>query len=299
MSDDLPDDLVVVRDVRRTFKAKRADSIVTALAGINLRVARGSVTAIRGDSGSGKSTLLGLIGGLDRPDAGTITIDGQELTELSERDLVSFRAQKVGFVFQSHYLLPTLTALENVEFALEPLKIPPTKRREQAIEALRLVGLRKRAQHLPRELSGGEQQRVGIARAIAKKPALVLADEPTGNLDRRARDNIVDFLLRASIESETTVIIVTHDQWVAERCDFDHKIKNGRLTKSIHRVHPERRPMLGSRPAPSGPVPTGSAVTSFGPSHFWLPVPSMSNAENTMPADRSGVATSIPPFDRG
>jgi putative ABC transport system ATP-binding protein len=264
MSDVPSEDLVVVRDVRRTFRPRRGESIVTALAGVNLRVAKGSVTAIRGDSGSGKSTLLGLIGGLDRPDSGTITVNGHELTELSERDLVRFRAQTVGFVFQSHYLLPTLTALENVEFALEPLNIPPSERRERAMEALRLVGLRKRAQHRPGELSGGEQQRVGIARAIVKRPALVLADEPTGNLDRSARDNVVGFLLRVSRESGTTVIIVTHDPWVAERCDFDHKIKNGRITKSLRREHRERPPFSARSPSPSAPDPTQVRVISLG-----------------------------------
>jgi len=264
MSDSASDDLVVVRDLWRTYRPPRGGAAVTALAGVYLRVARGSVVAIRGDSGSGKTTLLSLIGGLDRPDSGSITVRGQELTELSERELVLYRARTVGFVFQSYYLLPTLTAVENIEFALEPLAIPSVERRERAIEALRLVGMKKRAHHRPRELSGGEQQRVGIARAIAKRPELILADEPTGNLDPKSRSNVVDFLLRAARESRTTTIIVTHDPWIAQRCDVDHKIRNGRITKSIQRSHPDRRPpgVGADRLAQSPPQPTRPTQTS-------------------------------------
>lgn len=237
-----PEDVVIAHDLRRSYRSPRSARGVDALTGISLRVSRGSVVAIRGDSGSGKTTLLSLIGGLDRPDSGSILVDGREITELTDRELVDYRARTVGFVFQSYYLFPWLSALENVEAGLEPLGIPPSERRTRALDALRAVGLKKRAYHRPRELSGGEQQRTGIARAIAKKPALILADEPTGNLDPSARATVVEFLLRAARESATTTIIVTHDPWIAERCDADHKIKDGRITKTIRRQRPDRSP---------------------------------------------------------
>jgi putative ABC transport system ATP-binding protein len=252
MSDAGLDDFVVVRDVRRAFRPARTGRTVSALNGVFLRIPKGTVAAIRGDSGSGKSTLLSLIGGLDRPDSGSITVGGLELTGLSEAELVEYRARTVGFVFQSYYLLPTLSAVENVEFGLEPSCPSYSERHERALEALRLVGLKKRSQHRPSELSGGEQQRVGIARAVAKRPALILADEPTGNLDPNARGNVVQFLLRAARELGTTTIVVTHDPWIAERCDDDFRIKSGKIGRAVHHPAPERS--HGSRN--TGPKPT-------------------------------------------
>jgi putative ABC transport system ATP-binding protein len=228
--------MVVVRNLTRVYPSVKGEQPVRALEGLHLRVARGTVVAVRGDSGSGKTTLLSLIGGLDVPDTGSIVVDGQEITLLSEAELVRYRASKIGFIFQTYYLVPTLSAQENVEFALEPLGIPPAERQERAREALKLVGMRKRAHHRPSELSGGEQQRVGIARALVKRPTLVLADEPTGNLDSKSRHVVLDFLLHSAREYGTTTIVVTHDPYVAERCDVDHKIKNGRITKTIQRA---------------------------------------------------------------
>ncbi|HZY92551.1 MAG TPA: ABC transporter ATP-binding protein [Thermoplasmata archaeon] len=235
-------DMVVVRNVCRRYRATRKTAEVDALTGISLRVPKGAVVAIRGDSGSGKTTLLSLIGGLDRPDSGSISVDGRELTEMSDRELVDYRAHTVGFIFQSYYLFPWLSARENVAAALEPLDVSKRERRERAMEALRAVGMAKRAEHRPGHMSGGEQQRAGIARAIAKRPALILADEPTGNLDPSARSNVLEYLLRAARESATTTIIVTHDPWIAERCDVDHKIKNGRITKTVRRNRVAQEP---------------------------------------------------------
>ncbi len=243
MSEPPIEDIVVVRDLTRTF------GDVQALAGVSLMVQRGTVVAIRGDSGSGKSTLLSIVGGLDAPESGSVTVDGQELGELSRRQLVRFRAEKVGFVFQAYHLMPWMTALENVALGMEPLRIGAGDREDRALEALRLVGLRKRAHHRPGQLSGGEQQRVAIARAVAKRPTLLLADEPTGNLDRKSRNVIVDYLLRASRETGATAIIVTHDPNVAARCDIEHKLKDGRITK---------RGQLRRAPQSQGQASTGT-----------------------------------------
>jgi putative ABC transport system ATP-binding protein len=242
MSEGPGDDLLVVEDVSRSFGS------VQALDRVNLRVARGTVVAVRGDSGSGKTTLLGLIGGLDTPDSGRVVVDGEDLASLSERELVRYRAHKVGFVFQSYHLVPWLSAQDNVEFGMEPTGIPLWESRERASELLDLTGLSARAHHRPSQLSGGEQQRVGIARALAKRPRLILADEPTGNLDRHARKIVIDYLLRAARTSGTTALIVTHDPGVADRCDVVHKLKDGRITKQGRL---RRRPDTATEPADS------------------------------------------------
>jgi putative ABC transport system ATP-binding protein len=250
MTEPAEDEVIVLRDVTRVYCATRGHAAVHALNGVFLRVVRGTVVSVRGDSGSGKSTLLSLIGGLDLPDSGSILVDGQELTTLSEKELVTYRATKVGFVFQSYYLVPSLTALENVELALEPLGLSPSDRAERAWEALRAVGMRRRAFFRPGELSGGEQQRVGIARAIAKKPLLLLADEPTGNLDPKRRNAVLDFLFRVARDSNTTTIIVTHDPSISEKCDVDHKLKNGKISKTMSRLAKRRGEGRGALAAP-------------------------------------------------
>jgi len=188
-----------------------------ALDGVSLAIRRGEMAAVMGPSGSGKSTLLHMLGGLDRPTSGQVLIDGQDLT--SVRSLDAFRAQTVGFVFQLHNLLPTLTALENVEVPMRSQPLGRRERRRRARELLTLVGLPDRMGHLPSQLSGGQRQKVAIARALANRPRLILADEPTGNLDTQSGAEIIGLLHRLNQELGTTVIIVTHDSVVAHHTE--------------------------------------------------------------------------------
>jgi putative ABC transport system ATP-binding protein len=190
---------------------------VHALDGVSLAIRRGEMAAVMGPSGSGKSTLLHLLGGLDRPTSGQVLIDGQDLTAV--RSLDTFRAQTVGFVFQLHNLLPTLTALENVEVPMRSQPLGRRERRQRARELLALVGLPDRMGHLPSQLSGGQRQKVAIARALANRPRLILADEPTGNLDTQSGAEIIGLLRRLNQELGTTVIIVTHDSAVAHQTE--------------------------------------------------------------------------------
>lgn len=182
-----------------------------------------------GPSGSGKTTLLNLIGGLDRPTRGKVVVDGLDLTSMNEGELAEYRLRRVGFVFQFYNLIPTLTALENVELPMALAGVPRKERRRRALELLRAVGLEARADHRPDELSGGEQQRVAIARALANKPAIVLADEPTGDLDSRSAKLLMDLVRRLNKEDGQTFIIVTHDPIVVEACTRVYNIRDGRI----------------------------------------------------------------------
>jgi putative ABC transport system ATP-binding protein len=213
--------------VRKNF-GKGVDS-VHALAGVDLEIADGEFLAIQGPTGQGKSTLLLLLGGLDRPSAGSILFDGRDLATLSEGELVELRGSAFGFVFQSFNLIPTLTAQENVETALVPARTPSHERQQRARELLGELGLGDRAEHLPSELSGGQQQRVAIARALVKNPKVLLADEPTGNLDEEMRDEIVALLERLWRERGLTLITVTHDSTVARRAQRIAVIAGGRV----------------------------------------------------------------------
>lgn len=186
---------------------------VRALDGVNLRIARGEFVAVMGPSGSGKSTLLNMIGALDRPSQGSVRVNGQDLAEV--KDLDRFRAREIGFVFQLHNLIPTLTARENVEVPMRGIGVPGTQRRQRALELLGLVGLGDRVDFLPNLLSGGERQRIAIARSLANDPAIILADEPTGNLDSQSGADIVDLFHRLNREQRKTILIVTHDPVVA------------------------------------------------------------------------------------
>ena len=186
---------------------------VRALDGVNLQIAHGEYVAVMGPSGSGKSTLLNLIGALDRPTAGTVRVNGQDVAQV--KDLDRFRAREIGFVFQLHNLIPTLTARENVEVPMQGIGVRGDERRERALELLHLVDMGDRVDFLPNQLSGGERQRVAIARALANDPALILADEPTGNLDSTAGAEVVSLFARLNREQGKTVIIVTHDPVVA------------------------------------------------------------------------------------
>jgi putative ABC transport system ATP-binding protein len=202
---------------------------VLALRGVDLEVPDGGWLAVRGPTGHGKSTLLQLMGGLDRPTSGTVELDGRDLGRLSDSAVTRVRADLIGFVFQSFNLIPTLTAVENVETALAPLGIRGAQRRRRAAEALAAVGLADRVHHLPSELSGG-QQRVAIARAIVKQPAVLLADEPTGNLDEDTRDDIIALLEGVWREQHLTMVVVTHDSVVAARAQRTGLMREGQLT---------------------------------------------------------------------
>ncbi|WP_432117092.1 ABC transporter ATP-binding protein [Streptomyces sp. bgisy032] len=208
----------------------RSKDTVQALDGIDLTIPDGDRLVIQGPTGGGKSTLLQMLGGLDRPTLGEIVLDGTDLAALPEARLTRVRSESIGFVFQSFNLIPTLTAQENVETALVPLGVRPGQRREQAAEALKSVGLGERLAHLPGEMSGGQQQRVAIARALVKQPKVLLADEPTGNLDESTRDEIMDVLIRMWEELGLTFVMVTHDSALAGKAPRVATIRKGRIT---------------------------------------------------------------------
>jgi len=204
--------------------------VVHALRGVNLSIADGEWLSIQGPTGHGKSTLLQLLGGLDRPTSGSLELDGRELSRLGEGAMTRVRANSVGFIFQTFNLIPTLSAQENVETALVPLRVGNASRKSRAAEALASVGLADRARHLPGELSGGQQQRVAIARALVKEPKVLLADEPTGNLDEDTRDEIIGLLEKLWQDNGLTMVMVTHDSSVARRAQRLGTMRNGQLT---------------------------------------------------------------------
>jgi len=215
-------------DVRKDYPKGRG--VVHALAGVDAVIEDGEWLAIQGPTGHGKSTLLQMLGGLDRPTSGTLEFDGQDLGAMRESEVTRVRATSIGFIFQTFNLIPTLSAQENVEVALAPLGIGSAARRTRAAAALENVGLGERARHLPSELSGGQQQRVAIARALVKEPKVVLADEPTGNLDEGTRDDIMGLLEKLWREHGLTLIVVTHDSSVARRAQRIGVMRKGRLT---------------------------------------------------------------------
>jgi putative ABC transport system ATP-binding protein len=205
--------VIELEDIRKVYRMGTVE--VNALAGLSMRVPRGEVLAIMGPSGSGKSTLMNIIGCLDRPTSGTYRLDGKTVSQMQDDDLATIRNRKVGFVFQSFNLLGRSTATANVELPLRYAGVNHG-RRERAQEVLRLVGLEDRVEHKPMELSGGQQQRVAIARALVNDPAIILADEPTGNLDSRSGAEILDLLMQLNRDQGTTLVIVTHDSNVAD-----------------------------------------------------------------------------------
>jgi ABC-type lipoprotein export system ATPase subunit len=202
---------------------------VRALDGVNLIIRAGEFVAVMGPSGSGKSTLLNLLGALDRPTRGICAVAGQDLAKV--RDLDRFRSKAVGFVFQLHNLIPTLTSVENVEVPLQEENLSDKVRRERALSLLKLVGLEARVHFLPSQLSGGQRQRVAIARALANQPAIILADEPTGNLDSKSTDEIMDLLRQLNRERATTFIVVTHNPAVARAADRIVTVRDGKITR--------------------------------------------------------------------
>ncbi|MFD3484725.1 MULTISPECIES: ABC transporter ATP-binding protein [unclassified Streptomyces] len=213
-----------------TKQYRRGKDTVDALAGVDLTIGEGDRLVIKGPTGGGKSTLLQMLGGLDRPTAGSVLLDGTDLARLGEAKLTAVRGRTIGFVFQSFNLIPTLSAQENVETALVPLGTKAKERRERAAEALRSVGLGERLHHVPSEMSGGQQQRVAIARALVKRPKVLLADEPTGNLDESMRDEIMDLLEGLWKEHGLTFVMVTHDSAIARRATRLATIKRGKIT---------------------------------------------------------------------
>jgi putative ABC transport system ATP-binding protein len=215
-------------DVTKIYQ--KGSGTVRALNGVDLVIEDGEWLAIQGPTGHGKTTLLQMLGGLDRPTSGIIDFDGQDLAQLRESQVTKVRATSIGFIFQTFNLIPTLSAQENVEAALVPLHISGGERRERAMKSLADVGLADRARHLPSELSGGQQQRVAIARALVKEPKVLLADEPTGNLDEDTRDEIIGLLESLWRERGLTLILVTHDSSVARRAQRIGIMRKGKLS---------------------------------------------------------------------
>ncbi|MCB8953467.1 MAG: ABC transporter ATP-binding protein [Ardenticatenales bacterium] len=232
---------VVTHDLRRVFQLGVEE--VHAVDGVNLEIPSGKMVVVKGPSGSGKTTLLNLIAGLDEPTTGEVTIGGQKLSDLSAGERVNLRRRQIGFVFQTFGLLPYLSAQENVEVPLRLLRLGRKERRERVLNALKLVGLAERARHRTYELSGGEQQRVALARALVNQPALILADEPTGQLDTITGTNIIALLRRIVLETGVTVVIASHDPKVMEAVDVVFELKDGRLINTETRTQPVTRLM--------------------------------------------------------
>jgi len=220
--------MIQLTGVSKVFEGKRK---ARALSDVSLHIDHGDLVAIVGPSGSGKSTLLNLIGGLDRPSSGSIAIDGQDLASLSDDDLTRVRRDKIGFIFQFFNLLPTLNCLENVALPLHLRNWPRSKIEERSVELLRMVQLDHRVDHLPDELSGGERQRVAIARALSVYPPILLADEPTGNLDTNTGIEILKLIHELHQRLHSTILIVTHDAGVAEQCLRTVKLRDGKIVE--------------------------------------------------------------------
>jgi putative ABC transport system ATP-binding protein len=219
--------IVTLRGISKTYS--RGGESVRVLEGLDLDVPTGSYEALMGPSGSGKTTLLNLIAGLDRPSEGTIDVGGKRLEGMGEGALAKWRSSTIGFVFQSYNLLPVLTAIENVELPLLLTSLGSGDRRTRAQTALRVVGLEDRMQHYPRQLSGGQEQRVAIARAIVNDPTIIVADEPTGDLDRKSADEILTLLEKLNVQLGKTIFMVTHDPAAAERAKIIRRLDKGRL----------------------------------------------------------------------
>lgn len=220
---------IVVKTMDLEKKYRLGEIVVHALRGVSMELERGEFVVVVGSSGSGKTTLLDLIGALDKPAKGKVYIDGKDLTAMSERELTWLRRKKIGFVFQFYNLIPVLTAFENIELPMIVAGVPKRKMRERTQELLETIGLVDRANHRPDELSGGEQQRIAIARALANQPSIVLADEPTGDLDTATGSEVMEVLREMSKREKVTVIVVTHDPVIAEMADRILEMRDGKI----------------------------------------------------------------------
>ena len=223
--------IVETQELSRVYRL--GASVIAAVNNVSLEIKESTFVSIAGSSGSGKTTLLNLIGLNDRPTSGKVFFKNEDTSLLSDRERREIRLRNIGFVFQTFNLLPTLTALENVELPLALAKIPPKLQREKAIQLLEAVGLTGRLQHRPKELSTGEMQRAAIARAIANNPVLILADEPTGELDSEIGDEIIKLLLNLCRKHKTTVVVATHDERVAKASDVKYSMRDGLITRDF------------------------------------------------------------------
>ncbi len=219
--------LIEIRNVSKSYRRENLE--IPVLRNISLEIAAGDFVALMGPSGSGKTTLLNLIAGIDRPTEGAVVVAGTDLSELSEGDLAAWRARHVGFIFQFYNLIPVLTAVENVELPLLLSGLPRPERRAHAEAALAIVGLGDRMDHYPRQLSGGQEQRVAIARAIVTDPTILVADEPTGDLDKTSADEVLGLMVRLNREIAKTILMVTHDPHAAERARSIRRLDKGEL----------------------------------------------------------------------
>ena len=231
MDEEIKTELVVeAKELKRIYHMGEVE--VPALDGVSFKIRRGETVAIMGPSGSGKSTLMNILGCLDRPTSGSYQLDGVDVANMDEEELAAVRSRKVGFIFQSFNLLPRISALDNVELPLRYAGMGAGQRRARAIEALQSVGLGNRLNHRPNELSGGQQQRVAIARALVNRPSIVMADEPTGNLDSKAGKEIIDLLLEFNSQRGVTLIIVTHDPEIGRQAQRVIQIRDGQIANS-------------------------------------------------------------------
>ena len=221
--------IVEIRNLRKSYR--RGGQVVEVLMDISLDIPQGDFLGLMGPSGSGKSTLLNLIAGIDKPDAGTLLVGGEDITKLGEADLADWRASNVGFIFQFYNLMPVLNAFENVELPLLLTSLGKRDRRERVETALSLVGLADRMEHYPNELSGGQQQRVAIARALISDPTLIVADEPTGDLDRKSAEEILGLLRRLNTEMGKTIVMVTHDGHAVQSAKHVTHLEKGELIR--------------------------------------------------------------------
>src|SRR6187549_3135976 len=220
---------VVVQNVRKVYKRDSQDIVV--LDGLSLEVPEGEFVALMGPSGSGKTTLLNLIAGIDRPTSGNVSVAGTNVSSLSESDLARWRSRNVGFIFQFYNLIPVLSAVENVELPLLLTSLSGKERRERALTALKVVGLADRSGHYPRQLSGGQEQRVAIARAIVGDPSVLVADEPTGDLDAKSAEDILNLMQTLNKDFKKTIVMVTHDPRAASRAHVERHLEKGVLKR--------------------------------------------------------------------